>query len=194
MVSSESFDNVDNIVPVTGGFNITFGNVLKQINKIIQTIINKLKENNNNIESHVRGIHEKKSLGTTLTFPESGEQTESKEILITSVNTYFPRAHLRLWSLVNKNGDGVSLDRMNEGIVREIDISPSHPEATYWQPSYSFESTREEYIYSGGSGGYYGFDCILKHNDDNSTSLYIRIKHKGAEAQYNNIVVEYELY
>ena len=80
MVSNESFENVDKITPVTGGFNITFGNVLKQINKVIQTIVNQFTKTNTTIsdtQERIRGVSGtfKKTIevseteGTTVTIP-----------------------------------------------------------------------------------------------------------------------------
>lgn len=43
-VSSSSFQDIDHIEAVKGGASITFGNVLNQINKVIQTLINKFKK------------------------------------------------------------------------------------------------------------------------------------------------------
>ena len=80
MVSNESFENVDKITPVTGGFNITFGNVLKQINKVIQTIVNQFTKTSTTIsdtQKRIRGISGtfkttieiSGTAGTTVTIP-----------------------------------------------------------------------------------------------------------------------------
>lgn len=53
MVSNENFDNIEKMQPIKGGASITFGNVIAQINKAIQTLINKFKS----LDDELTNIH-----------------------------------------------------------------------------------------------------------------------------------------
>lgn len=65
MVFNESYKDIDAIKPVQGGFSVTFDNIIAQINKVVQTIINQFSNVDNDIQQT-----EKKMQGVSGTYSE----------------------------------------------------------------------------------------------------------------------------
>ena len=173
MVSNESFENVDKITPVTGGFNITFGNVLKQINKVIQTIVNQFTKTSTTIsdtQKRIRGISG--TFKTTIEISGTAGTTVTIPIL-DNVPQYYTHGYIR--GLVNGS--------QYIGYCKsEVDFNPT---------SYGVGS-------SNGNGANASIKVVLSHKDDNSTSLVLQAARGSRKPNdpfyYEDYTVQYELY
>lgn len=171
MVSNESFENVDKITPITGGFNITFGNVLKQINKVIQTIINQFTKTNTTIsdtQERIRGIS-----GTFKQTIEVSGTADKTISILSNVPQYYTHGYI----LVE-----------NEGVHY----------IGYCQPEVNVSKTNNGTYSSNSNGANAYIKVNLSHNDDKSTSLELNVSRGAAKPNdpfyYENYTVRYELY
>lgn len=58
----DAYDNVEDIVDVSGGADVTFGTLIKNINKNIRTCINAIINNKNTFNNRVLGIYSSENI------------------------------------------------------------------------------------------------------------------------------------
>ena len=175
MVSNESFENVDKITPVTGGFNITFGNVLKQINKVIQTIVNQFTKTSKTIsdtQERIRGVSG--TFEQTIEINAAAGSGTVKEIsILDNVPQYYTHGYILV------EGEGLHY-------------------IGYCQSEVNVNKTNNGTYSSNNNKANADIDIILSHKDDNSTSLVLKATRGSAGNNnpfyYEDYAVRYELY